>query len=312
MRPQRGLYSDDKRDRPEIDTRRNESPGGSRARPAPPGAANVLGVRRFEQVDVFSADGRSGNPVAVVVDGDGLADEALARFANWTNLSETTFLLPPRDPGADYRVRIFTTSRELPFAGHPTLGSAHAWLRAHGDRDRVVQECDAGLVALRRVDGRLAFAAPPLIRSGPLDSSTLATITGVLGIEREEVVDHAWTDNGPGWASVLLGDAERVLALRPSGEKALDIGVVGLHPDGTPELRAFVTDAAVYEDPVTGSLNAGIAEWLLGAGRLTAPYVARQGTALGRRGRVHISVAEGRIWVGGGTHTVIDGTVDLG
>ena len=268
-------------------------------------------MRRFEQVDVFSPDGRSGNPVAVVVDAEGLSDDVLARFANWTNLSETTFLLPARDPAADYRVRIFTTSRELPFAGHPTLGSAHAWLRAHGDRDALVQECDTGLVRLRRIDGRLAFAAPPLTRSGPLDTGTLEAITKILGIAREEIVDHAWTDNGPGWASVLLADAERVLALRPSGEKALDIGVVGLHPDGTPELRAFVTDEGVYEDPVTGSLNAGVAEWLLGSGRVTAPYVARQGTALGRTGRVHISVDDGRIWVGGDTHTMIDGSVDL-
>ena len=274
-------------------------------------AGMVSAVRPFEQIDVFSPDGRSGNPVAVVVDAEGLPDETLAAFANWTNLSETTFLLPPRDPVADYRVRIFTTTRELPFAGHPTLGSAHAWLRSHGDRDELVQECEAGLVSLRRIDGQLAFAAPPLIRSGPLDAATLETIMASLGIARDEIVDHAWTDNGPGWASVLLGDAERVLALRPSGDKALDIGVVGLHADGTPELRAFVTDEGVYEDPVTGSLNAGVAEWLLETGRLTAPYVARQGTALGRTGRVHISVEDGRIWVGGDTHTVIAGSVDL-
>jgi len=275
---------------------------------------------RFAQVDVFGDGQDYGNPVAVVIDADGLADAQLQRFANWTNLSETTFLLPPTRGGADYRVRIFTTSRELPFAGHPTLGSAHAWLEANGRRaaDRIVQECDAGLIEIRRGD-RLAFAAPPLIRSGPLDEGTLADIVAMLRIGREEIVDHAWTANGPGWAAVLLESAERVLALDPVGggptdfAGPIDLGVVGLHPDGTPEIRAFVVeDGPCWEDPVTGSLNAGLAQWLLGSGRLTAPYVARQGTALGRSGRIHIDRdADGAVWVGGQTRTVVEGAVRL-
>jgi hypothetical protein len=175
-------------------------------------------MRRFAQVDVFGDKSGDGNPLAVVVDGDGLSTEQMQRLANWTNLSETTFLLAPTEPAADYRVRIFTTSRELPFAGHPTLGSAHAWLEHHGEAERgsLVQECGAGLVELRRAGGRLAFAAPPLRRSGPLDAATLDELTATLGVSRDEVVDHAWTDNGPGWASVLLSSAERVLALRPT------------------------------------------------------------------------------------------------
>ncbi|HTU28738.1 MAG TPA: PhzF family phenazine biosynthesis protein [Solirubrobacteraceae bacterium] len=275
------------------------------------------GPRHFAQVDVFGDDAAYGNPVAVVIDGDGLDDAELQRFANWTNLSETTFLLPPTKPGADYRVRIFTPSRELPFAGHPTLGSAHAWLEASGQvlRERVVQECGAGLIEVRRgAEGRLAFAGPPLTRSGALDDATLSAIVASLGISRDEVVDHAWTDNGPGWATVLLASAERVLALAPSepGESR-EIGVVGLHPDGTPEVRAFVIeDGGYWEDPVTGSLNAGVAEWLLGTGRLTAPYVARQGTALGRSGRVHVSrTDDGTVWVGGQTRTVLSGSLTL-
>jgi PhzF family phenazine biosynthesis protein len=268
--------------------------------------------RRFAQVDVFGDGPRLGNPVAVLLDADGLDDAALARFANWTNLSETTFLLASSQPGADYRARIFTTARELPFAGHPTLGSAHAWLAANGGRDLAVQECGAGLVEVRRHAGRLAFAAPRLIRSGPLDDDTLSAVVAALGIGRDEVVDHAWTDNGPGWATVLLGSAERVLALRAPRGSELDIGVVGMHHDGAPEVRAFTSDSAAPEDPVTGSLNAGVAQWLLAEGRLTAPYVARQGTALGRSGRVHIDGDPGgTIWVGGQTRTVIEGFAEL-
>jgi PhzF family phenazine biosynthesis protein len=274
-------------------------------------------TRHFAQVDVFGDGTDYGNPVAVVIDGDGLDDAELRRFANWTNLSETTFLLPATQPGADYRVRIFTPSREMPFAGHPTLGSAHAWLEASGQilRERVVQECEAGLVEVRRTaEGRLAFAGPPLTRSGPLDEATHSAIVASLGISREEIVDHAWTDNGPGWATVLLTSAERVLAIAPTtpGESR-EIGVVGLHPDGTPEIRAFVIeDGGYWEDPVTGSLNAGVAEWLLGSGRLTAPYVARQGTVLGRTGRVHVSRDDdGTVWVGGQVRTVTSGLVAL-
>lgn len=271
--------------------------------------------RRFAQVDVFGDGEGYGNPVAVVVDGDGLDDAGMQRFANWTNLAETAFLLPPTQQGADYRVRIFTTSRELPFAGHPTLGSAHAWLEAGEEetsRERIVQECAVGLVELRRdAGGRLAFAGPPLVRSGPLDEDTLELIGSVLGVDRDEIVDHAWTDNGPGWATVMLDSAERVLALRPAPQGSLDLGVVGLHPDGTPELRAFVLeDGELSEDPVTGSLNAGVAGWLLEAGRLNVPYVARQGTALGRAGRAHVDRdQDGIVWVGGQTRTVVRGTV---
>ncbi len=269
-------------------------------------------MRRFAQVDVFGDDSGFGNPVAVVIDTDALDDERLQSFANWTNLSETTFLSPPTLSGADYQARIFTTSRELPFAGHPTLGSAHAWLEVAGSGlDEVVQECGAGLVRVRRIDGRLMFAAPALVRSGPLDDAKLADIAETLGVARTEILDHAWTDNGPGWATVLLSSAARVLELNPDrADVGLDIGVVGLHPDGTPELRAFPSDAGIREDPVTGSLNAGVAEWLLNAGTLTAPYTARQGTALGRSGRVHIHRdADATIWVGGQTQTVVSGTV---
>ncbi len=272
-------------------------------------------MRRFAQVDVFGDGDGYGNPVAVVLDAEGLGDAQLQAFADWTNLSETTFLLPPTDPQADYRVRIFTPTTELPFAGHPTLGSAHAWLQAAGEpRDRVVQQCEAGLIAVRRDGERLAFAAPPLRRSGPLDDATLARVCDTLGVTAAEVLDHAWTDNGPGWASVLLSSAEQVLAIRPRPAGIRDVGVIGLHPDGTPELRAFVSfEDRVDEDPVTGSLNAGVAQWLLGSGALSAPYVARQGTALGRRGRIHVDRdADATIWVGGLTRTVTQGTVALG
>lgn len=274
--------------------------------------------RQFRQVDVFTTAPFAGNPVAVVLDGDGLADDLLQAFARWTNLSETTFLLPPKDPGADYRVRIFTPSLELPFAGHPTLGTCHAWLEAGGvprSDDVIVQECGAGLVRVRRTDDGLAFAAPPLIRSGPVEEGLVEGIAGMLGVDREDIVDSQWVDNGPGWVAVLLADAEAVLAIRP---RAVDrmIGVVAPWPDGHEtafEVRAFfpVADATV-EDPVTGSLNASLAGWLLATGRARAPYVASQGTMVGRRGRVHISVdAEGTIWVGGGTITCVTGTARL-
>ena len=237
-------------------------------------------MRPFTQVDVFSPEPLLGNPVAVVHDADGVSDEQMAAFARWTNLSETTFLLSPTAPEADYRLRIFTPGRELPFAGHPTLGSAHAWLEAggrpHAD-GQVVQECGAGLVTLRRGE-RLAFAAPPLVRSGSVDEADLATITRALGIEHSDVVDAAWVDNGPGWVAVLLRDADAVLALDPDPAAfgGLDIGVVGLHPVGGEcaiEVRAFVPGMGIPEDPVTGSLNAGLAQWLVGT-HLPTSYVA--------------------------------------
>ena len=274
--------------------------------------------RRFAQVDVFASTPYRGNPVAVVLDADGLDTEAMARFANWTNLSETTFVLPPTRAGADYRVRIFTPVVELPFAGHPTLGTCHAWLAATGadpGRDAFVQECGAGLVEIRRTADGLAFASPPLMRGGPVDEPRVARIVAALGLGRDEVVDAQWVDNGPGWAAVLLESAERVLELAPAFIDA-DVGAVGFHAPGAPEaieVRAFFPkDGVLVEDPVTGSLNASVAEWLVGAGRLTPPYVARQGTALGREGRVHVSRdAAGTLWIGGATVTCLDGVAVL-
>jgi len=274
--------------------------------------------RPFCQVDVFADELYFGNPVAVVVDGKGLITEEMQRFASWTNLSETTFVLPPEAAGADYRVRIFTPSRELPFAGHPTLGTCHAWLASGGTpqrADSIVQECDAGLIELRRIDGLLAFAAPPLLRSGPVDDETLDRIVSMLGIGRADVVDAQWADNGPGWVAVLLATADAVLALRP-GAAGLDVGVAGPYPAGAPEafeVRAFTPAlGGAGEDPVTGSLNASLAGWLLASGHATAPYVASQGTALGRRGRVHITRdTGGTIWVGGSTTAGVTGSVDL-
>jgi PhzF family phenazine biosynthesis protein len=275
-------------------------------------------MRPFTQVDVFTSKPYRGNPVAVVLDGGGLSTGQMQRFAHWTNLSETTFVLPPTTPDADYRVRIFTPVAELPFAGHPTLGTCHAWLGAGGeprDADAIVQECGAGLVPIRRTPDGLAFAAPPLIRSGPVEESLVEDIVGALGIERDAVADVAWADNGPGWVAVLLESADAVLALQPSFVE-LDIGVVGPLPENVDEafeVRAFFPkDGAMVEDPVTGSLNASLAQWLLGNGRAVAPYVARQGTALGRDGRVHVTRGgDGVIWVGGGTVTCISGEVDL-
>jgi len=271
----------------------------------------------FSQVDVFSTEPHRGNPVAVVHDAEDLSDEQMAAFARWTNLSETTFLLPARDPGADYRLRIFTPGGELPFAGHPTLGSAHAWLEAGGKArvdDAVVQECDVGLVPLRHSDGDLAFAAPPLLRSGPLDEALLGRLVRALGLDRSQVLDHQWVDNGPGWCALLLDSARTVLAVRPDmpglGDSVL--GLVGAHPAGADadfEVRAFVPSMGVPEDPVTGSLNAGIAQWLIGAGHAPARYTAAQGTVLQRKGRVLIERAGDRVWVGGATRTLVRGNV---
>lgn len=274
---------------------------------------------RFSQVDVFSAEPLLGNPVAVVHDADAVSDDDMARFARWTNLSETTFLLTPTDPGADYRLRIWTPAGELPFAGHPTIGSAHAWLEAGGapaTDGEMVQECAAGLVRLRRGDGeRLAFQAPPLVRSGPVDDADRAAIRAALRIQDDQVVDLAWVDNGPGWVAVLLEDADAVLALRPdyAAFGDLEIGVVGRHAPGHDadiEVRAFVPTMGIGEDPVTGSFNAGVAQWLAGD-RLPTSYVASQGTALGRRGRVHIDVEGDTVWVGGDALTTISGEVSL-
>jgi len=282
---------------------------------------------RFTQVDVFGSGegegvgfGTNGNPVAVVHGGDGLSDEQLQRFARWTNLSETTFLLEPTTDEADYRLRIFTPGRELPFAGHPTLGSAHAWLEAGGaprgddSGESVVQECGAGLVTVRRGE-RLAFQAPPLLREGPLTDAELDHVVRVLRIGRADVVDSAWIDNGPGWVGVLLRDAEAVLALEPdhAAFDGWDVGVVGPAAGGDHdvEVRAFVPGGGIGEDPVTGSLNAGIGQWLAGRA-LPTSYVAAQGTAIGRRGRVHVERRGDDVWVGGATHTTVRGEVSLG
>ncbi len=290
--------------------------------------------RPFKQVDVFTATPYRGNPLAVVLDGNGLSAAEMQHFTNWTNLSECTFLLPPSDEGrangADYRVRIFSPpSRELPFAGHPTLGSCHAWLEAGGvprDPQHVVQECGVGLVKLRRDGIRLAFAAPPLIKSGPLDEADVALIARGLGVAREDITAHAWCDNGPNWRGVMLSSAEQVLSLKPDGAvlAGLDIGVVGPHGkvgvvgareahDTQFEVRAFFPgNNGMAEDPVTGSLNAALAQWLIGAGLAPERYVAAQGTALAREGRVFIERdASGTIWVGGQSVTCIDGQVSL-
>ena len=281
--------------------------------------------RRFQQIDVFGAGPFSGNPLAVVLDAEGLSAEEMQRFTRWTNLSEATFLLPPTTSEADYRVRIFTLAHELPFAGHPTLGSCHAWLTAGGEPrrpDLIVQECGAGLVPVRRGEAGLAFAAPPLLRSGPVDEGLLTQVAAALGITRPEIVDAQWADNGPGWLAVLLQGAAAVLAVEPdfsrySGGGSLDIGLVGPYAPGSEcafEVRALFSDGqgSMREDPVTGSLNASLAQWLLASGRATAPYVTSQGTRLGRVGRPRIERdREGTIWVGGNTVTSIQGEIDI-
>ena len=275
--------------------------------------------RRFDQLDVFSAVPLKGNPLAVVHAAQGLTEATMAAFARWTNLSETTFLLPPVDPMADYRVRIFTPGGELPFAGHPTLGSCHAWLAAGGQPRQpglVVQECGVGLVHIRREGARLAFAAPPLRRTGPVDETLLARIAAGLGVTRAEILQHQWVDNGPGWCAVMLPSAERVRAVRPDFARLGDVklGLVGAFPPGHPaafEVRAFVPSLGVPEDPVTGSLNAGLAQWLIGAGLAPPAYEVVQGTALGRDGRVHVVRDGDTVWIGGDVAPCITGHVLL-
>ncbi|MGL5866357.1 MAG: PhzF family phenazine biosynthesis protein [Dermatophilaceae bacterium] len=285
-----------------------------------PVAADPPPQRPVRFVDVFGAAPFTGNALAVIHDADDLSDAEMAAIARWTNLSETAFLGAPLDPRADYRVRIFTTSAELPFAGHPTLGAAHAWLAAGGvarSDDLVVQECGAGLVAVRRSE-QLAFEAPPLVRSGPVDAAHVARLAEALGVAVDDVVAAAWVDNGPGWVGLLLRDAEVVLGLRPQFAllAGLQVGVVGrwpdgAHPDGAAvEVRAFASDERVAEDPVTGSLNAGLAQWLVPAGVLPRRYLAAQGTAVGRRGRVQVAVGDdGTVLVGGRTDTLVLGTL---
>ena len=274
--------------------------------------------RSFHQLDVFSAVPLKGNPLAVVHRAEGLSDDTMAAFARWTNLSETTFLLPPQDPAADYRVRIFTPGGELPFAGHPTLGSCHAWLAAGGvpQRDgRVVQECGVGLVHIRRSGARLAFAAPPLRRSGPLEPALLTRIISGLGLNAGAVLQHQWVDNGPGWCAVMLGSAAEVLAVKPDWALLgnIKLGLVGAQPavhESRFEVRAFI-GGGNYEDPVTGSLNASLAQWLIGAGLAPPVYSAAQGAALGRAGRVFVEQDNDGIWIGGDVVACIEGLVTL-
>ncbi len=305
-------------------------------------------TRRFSQLDVFASAPFSGNPLACVIDAEGMSTEEMHRFTRWANLSESSFLLKPTVPEADYRVRIFTIPRELPFAGHPTIGSCQAWLDAGGQPKtpgRVVQECGAGLIELRLTAGadggaaagatgsesgdQVAFAAPPLVRSGEVEESLIVEMAEVLGIERSEVVAAQWGDNGPGWVILMLANADAVLALdAPSGPRTeLDLGVVGMYPDSASggdsdscalEIRAFFADGTggIFEDPVTGSLNASVAQWLLGenspVSSLPASYVASQGTALGRRGRVYIEQdPDGVIWVGGIAVASITGSIEI-
>ncbi len=312
-----------------------------------------MSQRAFKQVDVFTQRPYYGNPLGVVLDGTGLSAQEMQHFTNWTNLSECTFLLPPTHAQADYQVRIFCPGRELPFAGHPTLGSCHAWLEAGGKpkSDLIVQECGVGLVKIRRDGTKLAFAAPPLIKGGPLDEADVALIARGLKIERSDIIAHAWCDNGPKWRGVMLQSAEQVLALKPDSAilAGLDIGVVGprgkvgvvgarqsaagspqgakAHMGGSDdataqsvgagsdtqfEVRAFFPgNNGLVEDPVTGSLNAAIAQWLIGAGMAPASYVAAQGTAMGRAGRVHVAQLGADIWIGGDSVTCIDGVVAL-
>lgn len=273
--------------------------------------------RAFRQVDVFGSGPYTGNPVAVVLDGEGLSGEEMQRLANWTNLSETTFVLSPEDPEADYRLRIFTPVSELPFAGHPTLGSAYAWLQNGGSPRRpnaVIQECGAGLVKLRPTADRVAFEAPPMVRSGPVEEELVDELAAVFEIDQAAIVGSQWVDNGPGWVALLLSSAEEVLAVRP-GFVDRSVGLVGSHPPGGSaafEVRGFFPkDGAMIEDPVTGSLNASLAQWLLSSGRATAPYLASQGTALGRAGQVFIEEHEGSVWVGGTAVTCVEGSVEL-
>lgn len=275
----------------------------------------------YAQVDVFTGVALKGNGLGVVIAADGITSEQMQAFANWTNLSETTFLLKPTKPEADYRVRIFTPARELPFAGHPTLGSCHVWLGNGGkpkSAEHVVQECGVGLVKLRRDGKRLAFAAPPCKRSGAVEADVLERIAKSLRVAPTAIKASQWADNGPGWVGVLLGSRSEVLALKPdfAAMQGLAIGVVGPadtkdDTDAQYEVRAFIPGDGVPEDPVTGSLNASLGQWLIGAGLAPAKYTAAQGTAIGRAGRVYIEKIGSDVWVGGETVTCIEGTVTL-
>lgn len=272
-------------------------------------------MKAFAQVDVFGARSFKGNPVAVIIDAQGLSDVQMQDIARWTNLSETTFILPAETAEADYRLRIFTPTTELPFAGHPTLGSAHAWAEHTGSKaNTIVQECGAGLVQLRATTAGFSFAAPPTIRSGPLDDADLAAFVQALGISAGAVLDHQWVDNGPGFAAIQLATAAEVRALEPdfSGLPDAALGVIGaLEPNHAAafEIRSFVPSVGVLEDPVTGSLNAGVAQWFARTGKASGSYLVSQGSNIGYEGQVHIDIAEDDVWIGGATRTVISGTI---
>ncbi|WP_217545710.1 PhzF family phenazine biosynthesis protein [Streptomyces sp. GbtcB6] len=277
-------------------------------------------TRSFVQVDVFSTSPYRGNPVAVVLDGADLTDEAMQLVARWTNLSETTFVVAPTVPEADYRLRIFTPDGELPFAGHPTLGSAHAWLDGGGvprHADRIVQECGAGLVTVRRGDGVLSFAAPPLVRDGALDDAYLERIVAAFGIGRDRVLAHQWVDNGPGWAVLRLATAEEVLALEPDLSRIPDamVGAIGAYPDGSPydfEMRTFAPRVGVPEDPACGSMNAGVGQWLTATGAAPGAYRVSQGSRVGRAAAIEVSAdPDGTVWVSGATTVCIRGTITV-
>jgi len=276
--------------------------------------------RAFTQVDVFSATPYLGNPVAVVLDGTDLTDQEMQHLARWTNLSETTFVLPPIAPEADYRLRIFAPGGELPFAGHPTLGSARAWLDNGGAPQHpahIVQECAAGLVRVRYREGTLSFAAPPLIRDGALGEEFVGQIVAAFGIKRDRILAHQWVDNGPGWAVVQLPTAEDVLALEPDLTliPAAMVGAIGAYPDGREhafELRTFAPGVGVAEDPACGSMNASVGQWLTATGAAPATYKVSQGTRLGRAGTIEVTAdPDGTVWVGGAATSYIRGTITL-
>lgn len=275
----------------------------------------------FKQVDVFSSTPLKGNPVAVVFDADGLDEQQMATFANWTNLSETTFILQPRDPRADYRLRIFTTLDELPFAGHPTLGSCHAWLESGGvpKGQEIIQECAVGLVRIRRQGQQLAFLAPPLLRSGPVAPELLEQVRQGLRLVPGAIVDAQWVDNGAGWLAVMLAERQQVLELQPDYSQlhGLAVGVIAPcdperdESDAQFEVRAFIAGDGMPEDPATGSLNAGIAQWLLGAGLAPARYRVSQGLSMGRAGCIEVEQVGDEVWIGGNAVTCIDGHLTL-
>jgi PhzF family phenazine biosynthesis protein len=276
--------------------------------------------RRFKNINVFSEEPLLGNPVAVVLDSAGLDTADMLEFTRWTNLSEATFVLPPMHADADYKVRIFTLDREMPFAGHPTLGTAHAWLEAGGQPKKqgaIIQECGAGLISIQQTDGLLWFEAPPLIRDEPVQDSDLQRVLDALGLQSGDVVDSHWLDNGPGWLVVMLANAEAVLAVRPQRPGGrMDVGLVGFHEAGAEaavEIRALFSDhrGDIREDPVTGSLNAAVAQWLFRTGRVSNPYMAAQGQSIGCKGRIHLREENNATWVGGRTTTIINGHADL-